>query len=148
MLFLAFVSVVMFFVYGYLFFELLLSNIVILIIVLGIINIFVGFGLIVFGSDERKKIVVDYNKKALKALEDEYKQKGLVEMDIQELYKHECCEYDYDNNPICCVTKRMLSYKEYCFCKTPGNCRNCEAFKSALFDQYQIQLKIGIMNLK
>lgn len=71
------------------------------------------------------------NSKELEKLKMEYQEKGLIEMPESELWKHECCEYDdYREITVCCVTKQPLSYKDYSFCKTPGNCKYCRTFVS------------------
>lgn len=132
------IPVIMFFVYGYLFcsddgsYEHIWGlDPGFCIVLFGILNIV--FELYLFGKsvDWFDTLVYSYNKEELKKLENEYEKKGLIEMPESELWKHECCEYDdYREMTVCCVTKQPLSYKDYSFCKTPGNCKYCRTFVS------------------
>lgn len=91
--------------------------------VLGIINLVV----VCFTFNYEKGM----SNKEIENLKQEYEEKGLIEMPESELWKHECCEYDdYREITVCCVTKQPLSYKDYSFCKTPGNCKYCRTFVS------------------
>lgn len=100
-------------------------------IALGIGNIVVGFFYFIRSMDWKEELVKDHNKKALKILEKEYREKGLYEVQEQELYEHECCEYDdYKESFVCCVTKQPLSNRDVSFCSRPGNCKQCRTFVS------------------
>lgn len=69
----------------------------------------------------------------LNKLKSEYTAKGLHEFPENELFKHECCEYDDCQKAyVCCVTKETLNFEKEKFCKKPGNCRGCETFRAAL----------------
>lgn len=102
-------------------------------IVAGIINLVVLCPLSFFWSDScEEKWARKRNKEDFIKLEKEYAQKGLYEMTEQQLYEHECCEYDdYREMYVCCATKQPLSYKDVNFCEQPGNCKYCRAFVTA-----------------
>lgn len=103
------------------------------VIILGIANIILGgLWILVAIFSICDKIVAVHNKTAFKKLEDEYKEQGLIPIDEQELFEHECCEYDdWKETYVCSATKQPLSYKEMTFCEQPGNCKHCKAFVTA-----------------
>ncbi|MGN1420216.1 MAG: hypothetical protein ACI4XC_01725 [Eubacterium sp.] len=92
-------------------------------LILGVINLvvcFLGLGYVPEGD-----LAVELEK-----LCEEYAEKGFFEE--QELYLHECCEYDsFQESFVCCVTKQPLSSQEHNFCSQPGNCKQCRTFVSA-----------------
>lgn len=99
--------------------------------VLGLINIVLSFVLVIFKDDFINLHEKKYSNE-LKKLKDYYWDKGLVEVEESELFKHECCEYDdYKEKFVCCATKQSLSYNDIRFCKQPGNCRYCRLFVTA-----------------
>lgn len=93
---------------------------------IGIINLFIALRAL-SKIDPRSRETENHIK-----LRKEYEEKGLFEITEQELFEHECCEYDdYREIYICCATKQPLSYRDVVFCKQPGNCRYCRAFVTA-----------------
>lgn len=104
------------------------------VIILGIINIFLGGLWIFLGvASICSKIVDVHNEASYRKLDDEYKEKGLIPITEHELYEHECCEFDdWKETYVCSATKQPLSYRDAVgFCKQPGNCRYCRAFVTA-----------------
>lgn len=102
------------------------------VIILGLINIICGFLWIILSIDLRAKILDNYNFKTYKKLKEKYKEKGLIVMEEEELYEHECCEYDdWKETYVCSATKQPLSYRDLNFCKQAGNCRYCRLFVTA-----------------
>lgn len=95
---------------------------------LGIINIIAIFICILYDCTDFHKSNYD----ELDELNKEYLKKGLIVVKEQDLYKHECCEYDDWNECfVCCVTKKRLSHQDYIFCREPGNCKYCRTFVRA-----------------
>lgn len=100
-----------------------------IIIGIGIVNLFIAFHTFMDAMELSSR---DRETDALKKLRKEYEAKGLYEMTEQQLFKHECCEYDdYRELYVCCATKQPLSYRDVAFCERPGNCKYCRAFVTA-----------------
>jgi len=134
----------MFILYGWMFFsdskilsDILKSTIgyegffgdLLLLLALGIGNIILGLIYMVNSAAWKKEHIEIYNKKALDALNSEYSKKRLYHMTEEELYKHECCEYDDWNECwVCSATKEHLPYSEIEWCSRAGNCRYCKRF--------------------
>ncbi|MGN0515516.1 hypothetical protein [Eubacterium sp.] len=92
-------------------------------LILGVINLVVFF----FGLGY---VPEDDFADELEKLCEKYAKKGFFEED--ELFLHECCEYDIcQDSFVCCVTKQPLSSQDYYFCSRPGNCKQCRTFVSA-----------------
>lgn len=136
------VFVVLKYIYGFLFvllfiLYLFLTNdytrtilhIMLIISILGIINLVLPLLLLIFVDIPLNFIKKKIHKGDLEKLKSEYMEKGLIEIDSSELYKHECCERDENFGIVCCITKKPISLKEYnYFCSIPGKCKHCRTF--------------------
>lgn len=118
---------IMIIVYGIIFFNIFDSFIV---VVLGIINLFVCLCSIGWGDSLKKEF--EKNTAGVDKLKAKYQQKGLYEVTESELLSSKCGEYDYNSEEfVCSATGERLSYMDYNWCQTPGNCKYCRRFVTA-----------------
>lgn len=112
---------------------------VLLIIGLGIANIWLGINFIIASSQWKDTVIADHNEKRRKALACKYAKKGVYRYVENDLWKHSCCEYDHDyGRYVCCITKKPLSRAEHSFCSVSGNCSKCKTFMGAYLGEHYV----------
>lgn len=74
----------------------MLSYGMLIVIGLGVLNLIILFLTSVLNDNSIEK----HNQNELKQLKQEYEKKGLYEMTEQQLFNHECCEYDDYREPL------------------------------------------------
>lgn len=127
-------SIVMFFVYDFIVCN-IDTNVVastVIVILLGIVNLILGFLLLYFSLSKAVELNEKYSKKELDALNKEYQEKGLIFITENDLYNSPCGEYDSYDDKVCSVTKQRLSSRDYDWCHHSGNCRHCRTFMSCV----------------
>ncbi|MGN0548214.1 MAG: hypothetical protein ACI4IM_01305 [Acutalibacteraceae bacterium] len=131
----SFIPIIMFFVIGYWFFNdiHIVDNLscfghTVLYILWGIGNIFSELlPLMFFTLYGAKWIYTDDFKK----LKEKYEEKDLIEVDSP--FLSSCGEFDCDlDHFVCSVNREPLSLRERKWCSTPGNCRKCARFLTAM----------------
>lgn len=128
------VPLILFFVYGFIFATHENLDVQFVIFILGVLNVVGGlFYTSYLFWNLSEKYTDQYNKAALRELKDKYREKGLVVITEADLYNAPCCERDYLDRTVCCVTKEPLQNNAYFFCSDPGKCKDCKTFISALY---------------
>lgn len=132
------IPIILFFVYGYLFFAdgndyidvdaLFGTGAIFVVVFLGIVNVlFIGPFVFLWAVGQIDKL----KEKAIpcKDLKEKYAKLGLIE--VSDPFRESCGEYDDDGDLICSVTGELLDYREFAWCEVKGNCKHCSKFVTA-----------------
>ena len=97
---------------------------------LAVINLLTGIFVIEFGAKLNTELKNDNTD--IQELKQKYLDKGLYEVTEAELLSSKCGEYDsYYDDLVCSATREPLSYIDYNWCQTAGNCKYCRKFVQA-----------------
>ncbi len=136
--FIAAIPIILFFVYGFLFFYGLYlddergTTYTIVSFVLGVVNaLFVGPFIILWVSSQKAKLK-EYDP-SCKELKEKYAKLGLIE--VSDPFSESCGEYDDDGDLICSVTGELLDYREFAWCQDKGNCKHCSKMVKAYWGE-------------
>lgn len=131
------IPIILFFVYGFLFFYGLYlddylddrgMSYMIVSFVLGVVNaLFVGPFIILWADDQKDNLKKD--EPCCEKLKEKYEKLGLVEVSYP--LRESCGEYDDDGDLICSVTGELLDYREFSWCQVKGNCEHCSKMVKA-----------------